>query len=1023
MKTTVSMVFVSAFALLYFNSLAAAEVVPADSDGWTEFKTVEDAKKIGWSAMQEENPNLQLTDDGVEGGKAVRAAGWAGRKYCGLRFKPDFELPVYTPGMKLVFYMRAEQHSMYKNGKLVDNPDWAASGFGLGPVVIKVKFKNASITRALREYDNGPSEWKKYEIDLDITDAVTTADYYENWQKDNWGKPQLTNADWPEVEYFEWNSKYCLNEQDFIEVDKLHFEIKPAYLKVSYQLVPSRNYAVIKIDYFREIADESLTGLIELVNREGKIVVTQKVPLAAKTIETRLDYGGTEAGDYKCRVSVFSEKTQTALDQTEIMFRHPPKPEWLGNNIGIDPQRVLKPWTALECKDKTVLAWGRVVSWDKSILPNSITTQGREMLAEPMRLICRIEGEEQERISQLTDFKFTQKTTARVEMTAVGVIEHGPLASDAYNIQPAGEVHITVKMHMDFDGFLWTEMKFSDPEKAVKFKELRIDVPMSADNIRYYQFNSFDHAGAVGEKAIEIPWRQYRMGNPNPYPQYPNYYHWFGTEELGLGFAYSSLKDWKPNSFKNYCTFSPGEKVSVYTMNIRQSPVSADGLVYSFGLQATPIKPLPRDWHCRISDSASPGRENFDRDMNTPVDWVILWQSNYGFGTVFKGLHDTENWDAAAVGNAVERYHKVGIALVGPGCCPQKIQKSMSPFKDYFREWVRWPLDGNRWDDVWNYVDCPGAGSFMDFITWSWQKSLKKSNLDGVYFDGWLGGQISCNNPDHGHGESWVDDEGNIHGPVPLLEAREAMKRFAVMLEDTINSTFVPAAGSAAEDDKFPHYRFAVHSWEFVPPITGFATDWLTGEFVAYTPPNCLQPNQSYAQSMGIGKLKTRCLATNYGLPMVFDTLLQEGSGQADKQTKMAFAWFLPHGTGILPGGMNPQFTVRLYNVLGNFGARLADFTPAWRHGDNKYLQWASPVDENDVFATWQREGKVLAVLSNLRTFNGGETSHVTLQLKGFTDPKVTNALTQEQIPVKDNIITLDIEPETFVLVLIEKIL
>ena len=46
------------------------------------------------------------------------------------------------------------------------------------------------------------------------------------------------------------------------------------------------------------------------------------------------------------------------------------------------------PWTPVEATDGTVRVWGREYAFTSNALPVSLKTQGRELLAGPIRVIC-----------------------------------------------------------------------------------------------------------------------------------------------------------------------------------------------------------------------------------------------------------------------------------------------------------------------------------------------------------------------------------------------------------------------------------------------------------------------------------------------------------------------------------------------------------------------------------------------------------------------------------------------------------
>ncbi|MFH1615563.1 MAG: glycoside hydrolase domain-containing protein [Planctomycetota bacterium] len=783
---------------------------------------------------------------------------------------------------------------------------------------------------------------------------------------------------------------------------------RPGFVKIQPQLnvtignVPPKEYLVLKIDPIglkNELKSPMATMdiIVEAVDKNGKVVLTRRISDALKNDELVFDYKGLPDGEYICRITPVIEDGKK-IQSYQGSFRHPAKPDWWNDEYDryAKADRVLKPWTSIEYGENSISVWGRTMKWEKGILPSSITTQGKELLVKPMRLVAVFGGKEH--FIGLDNFKFTSKKQSRAEMVAEGF---------------ADGLKVRAQMWFEYDGFGWITLNLSDSKKR-KIEKLWVEVPMESKYITLYQGFARDAFGFVKNEPIQLKW-QYR-----PDTLELNFYHWCGNEDLGLGFTYRTLEHWYPKSIDNFCTLIPGEKETIYKMNLIGQAVEVNGFKYEFGIQATPIKPLPPDWHVMLATSF------YNSFMNVPhraqekipekIDILVNWQTNVDM----KGLNDPLGINSDKMNEIIRYAHGKGMAVSGPATCPQKISPVMKDYDDYKMAWKNIPESLLNWDKIPHLQNCGGSEAYRRWLFSTWAKFIKTYDIDCIYFDGWPAGQMGCYSP-HQDNCGWADSDGKRHLTVAILEGREFLKALALYMEDNIKSEYIPPPKTGAKREGFPRYHLWIHSWNWVPPAVGFATIWFTGEFAAYP----FKPNVagmktaegSMAEAVGMDLFRTRCLSTNWGVPNLYDTI-----SVTYRQTEMMMAWLLPHGSQVgaidfMSGG--PQLVSTIYNVFEKFGARTANFTPCWR--DNPYVDILNPRRPDVVAATWDHSAdKVLAVVSNLRTINGGETTHVTLKLKGFTNPKVTNALTQEQIPVKDNIITLDIEPEMFVLMLIE---
>lgn len=967
LRTALTNVLLTALA-----TTVLAQTFPDTPDAWTEFETPAQAATAGWSALPAGNPSLSVPKVDAWAGNAVQANGWQGVNGGGLKFERSFGLPAAGSGSTLRFFLRAEA-----NGE---------GSSGVSAITLRARFPNGSVYRNLVMFTAGPGALTLYVVDMDIAAATTTSDPWTTWRKDA-GSGTLSNSSWSQLQSLEWTAERCRLPADFIQVDRLSFEIQSgtARLTVRALNIPSRKYLIARLQP-QGLGIGMISCTLEVLDQNNAVVLRREAPLPAnEPRDVRIEYASLPKGAYICRASAY--RAGVLLAQGQAAFNHLEDPPWITSRTGVDPDRVVKPWTPVTTGERQISVWGRTMTWETSIFPDSIISSGEQLLASPMTLAAGIGAETH--TSRLKSFRILSHTPARAVAEAVGDI---------------CDVEATARITADFDGFLWFEIRITNPKRNVTFSWLRAQVPLRASQMRLYQTfrPGADGAGAIGASPIQLGW----LVND----WVANFYHWFGNEDRGIGFTFSTLEKWKPASLSNFCTFVPGSPASVYRINLIESTTPADGLRFEFGIQATPIKPLPPDYHSMVADRAFAWPSSLAwLAMPGNIDMMVIWNTD-----IMQGLNDPEHLNSTVLNQRVQMYHDRGVAAVGPASCPQKISPPMTPFNDFFHEWQRLPEDILTWDGIPQYADCSGATSYIDFLTHTWRNVMQTYSLDGFYFDGWLGGQFHCRNPHHGCG--WVDDNGVTQPTVPVLASREAMKRFAVMMEDTVTSPYTPPL-DAPERPGFPRYHYWVHTWEFVPPIIGFATEWLTGE----QPYGCLYGNTSasYAQCWGLDLFRARCLSTAFGVPnYLFNGLLTEAGDPPpdDKQTWMSFAWALPHG---VPQSwlvnMNQNVVKQIYSVLRGFGVRRANFIPCWR--ENPFFEWVSTPAREDVFATWERNGRVLLVVSNLRTFNGGAPATVRLRWKGFPNPSVRNMLTNTNMSLNNNVLELIIPPERFALI------
>ena len=650
--------------------------------------------------------------------------------------------------------------------------------------------------------------------------------------------------------------------------------------------------------------------------------------------------------------------------------------------------RVLKPWTPVRAKSRRLAVWGREMTWRSgSLLPSSLTSGKVELLARPMRLMVGLGGKEH--AIPLSRFEVLDRKDSRVTLTAVGKVRG---------------VTARVDMWMEYDGFLWMTLSLADEQANREVGGLRIVCEMPTELATLYQTFSRPHAGWIEDEPIRLPWMVESK------EQIVSFYHWIGNEDRGLGFTYTSLEHCAPESQDAFCVLQREGGTVTYVVNLIEKPSILTGRVFRLGLQATPIKPLPPDYHSMVSTGLDWHEWAAWQGMTDNVDSVVIWPPNH-----MRGLNDPYNLVVESVDKHVAYIHERGTAALFTGC-PQKISPLSEEFTAYRADWLVEPESVLDWEGTPHYQNCGGSELLRKWLFYGWAVGIvQRHGMEGIYYDGWQTGQIACRNARHGCG--WTDEQGERHVTVPVLQGREYNQRMAVFLEDHVTSDLV-VPRTAPDRGDFPRYHYRLHSWEFVPSVMGFATSWLTGEFSAYPlrGEGTLKPEGTFGKCMGLGLFRGRCLSTNWGVPNLFHPVMWEHleNHPTDRQTLMAYAWFLPHG---VPAGelryMNQNTLRDIYRVLAEYETRRATFVPGWR--PSPYLRVEGPALPEVMVATWSHDSqrRVLAVVSNLQV---DRTETVRLRWTGDWAPEVVNARTGEKLTTDGNRLSVELEPESFVL-------
>jgi len=760
--------------------------------------------------------------------------------------------------------------------------------------------------------------------------------------------------------------------------------------------VPSRKYLVLKIDpgeWKGRTGGGSLPLRMEALNEAGEVLLSRPAVVPLEPSEVLFDYSSLPIGSYRCRVTALLPDGEEV--RREASFRHPAPAAWLVSTLYEDygkEDRVPRPWTPVQCAGREIRAWGRVLRWGPdSLLPSSICSQGVELLTRPLQGVVTLEGRSD--AVPLGTFQVTERQKSRLSLITTGQVRG---------------LTVTAKMVWEYDGFLWITLQVRDAIRDRKIQNFRVVASLDPAQTTLYQAFSRPLAGWIGQEPIRMPWRT------SPTEPTVNFYHWFGNEDRGLGFTYTSLEHWAPQSEDNFCTLEPGPEARIYRINLVEKPVPLDGRTFQFGLQATPIKPLPPDYHSMMATTVQYEPWKAWLQMPENVDLALVWPEPNG--VTMRGLQDPYHINVPAMEEIARYVHEKEVAFVGVASCPQKISPLNDEFEDYREEWQCFPESVLMWEGVPHYQNCGRSYTLRKWLFYGWAvENVQRFGLEGIYYDGWQAGTMACFNPHHGCG--WVDAQGNRHLTVPVLEGREFNQRMILFLEDQVRSPY--GRPRAAPPRKgFPQYHYWIHSWEFVPSVMGFATEWLTGEFAGWPlqGPSMLTPEGTYGRCLGLGLFRSRCLSTNWGVPNLFDALMWEHTENhpTDRQTLMAYAWLLPHGVPLGQlGYLNQRTVLEISGILGRFGSRQAHFTPGWR--PNPYWRIEAPRSREVLVATWDHapRKKVLAVVSNLQV---DREQRVTLRWTGFADPQIRNARTGEHLELQGSRLQAKLAPESFIL-------
>jgi len=286
-----------------------------------------------------------------------------------------------------------------------------------------------------------------------------------------------------------------------------------------------------------------------------------------------LDVSRVPAGKYGLLVSVRDAEGKE-LGQKTLDYEQPPKPAWLGSKAGIT-EAVLPPWTPLTVgkeKGVTVSPWGRRYEFAQGLFPSSVISMGKEILAAPIRLVCRCDDKELAWESRTP--RVLSASGAKVRLTGVTT---------------SGDLELAGTVTIEFDGMMRLDLELK-PRRAMHLGELTVEVPLRGDCATLFHYwpgrwGSAYNSGALPAEGLQLPFKPFI---------------WLGNEERGFAWFSESDRNWANVDPQQVLKVERRGDTVLLLVKLIDKPISMQAgapLAYTMGFQATPVKPIPRDWH------------------------------------------------------------------------------------------------------------------------------------------------------------------------------------------------------------------------------------------------------------------------------------------------------------------------------------------------------------------------------------------------------------------------------------------
>lgn len=740
-----------------------------------------------------------------------------------------------------------------------------------------------------------------------------------------WQFPRETSSLVDEVRVYD----RALTPQHIAEHAKGNYDYKvtlaPENTKVDYKIDPTGGEADVRVDTCgADVEDARIGGRMAIVSKGGAVPGNAaNLKFTGGQTSATLPLASNKPGAYEVVTRVLLDGKQAFDLRSELTI---PTAEWLGNKIGLE-DKVLPPWTALKVsggvvssKDGrkklsptatthnsplTVSCWGREYEFNQSALPTQIKSAGAAMLSRPIALRLAAGGAGIALEKQSVRRGAASDTRAELSGTATAKLG---------DVSARFTTHVTT----EYDGLMLFDVTCDQPDK-LPLDSLSVEVPVKAANAIYrhrYGTSWIPTSGNVpaGEGVVDKT------------PFIPDV--WLGDNDRGLFWFCESDEMWPNAKADNAIEIvRSGNEVALRLNILAAGQKLPANWKLIFGLQATPVKSIPKDWRkWRFQGSGK------TRNATVNIVWPVANRKDslkcFGF---------PEAADPELFQKNIDEIHAKGEKAV-PYLCLTYTTGSTPEWQYYSKIWEMGSTDPSipevGWNHTFHMVSPVGKG-YADYILWRTKEFLERYGIDGTYHD--QTHPYTSNNTISGVGYKRDGQEFSSH---PILGYRALYRRNYALVKSLPRDTFTNAHMSG----------------KVTIPILAYEDSYLDGEHFRD------MVKESYMDVMTLDSFRCEYMGRQWGLiPVFLPEFDAEHSGLVEP-TRGMMALLMLHDVGLWPIWCNEAVVNEAFAALDEFGYVDSDFIP--------YFDSAPPAttDMKDVYisAYKRADGRVLLIVGNL---------------------------------------------------------
>jgi hypothetical protein len=699
------------------------------------------------------------------------------------------------------------------------------------------------------------------------------------------------------------------------------------------------------------------------------------------------------AGTYTLALRLTNVETKQSLEYSKQITK--PSTPWLGSNIGLDDAVVPNPWTPVQVNGDTVACWGREYRLSGAFL-SSMKNQGKEMLAAPVRMTLT-SGTNQ---SFLGIGPVTWQATQPAKAQFTGSSKVNGLAIDY-----SGTV--------EFDGLLLSTLTITPPAGGVQVDSLVLEIPLKSELVQLMRNpKMFVERGNPSTLVKQWDGKSIYTSPFKPYL-------WVGNLDVGFDWLCESDVNWNYAEGAQPCKILPQGEVATLRFEIVSQPAMVTKpLKYTFGFQATPVKPHRADWRrLRMTAGALSGGRG-----DTPYANATTVGYDYSFEYISwfvpqEWPRDTMQEIAPGFGNLdvkLRMFRKHGIK--GLPYTSGILIADNNPVWDFFvGAWQNKQGPISRGNTGGGYktrrdgksFSLTGAdpGSWSPFLAYMAHQLLGDPqfapDLAGIYVDNTT--PYPQNNPYNGSG--YRDDAFGRSGySVPILGLRDLGMRLLRVIRE----------------QKGPEGILILHAHnDLIVPVHGLADYFFPGEQYGYL---IADKPYFYMEDLPLEVLRAETNQYAYGVPQLLLHMLPSAMPgpvvdhvypvtRERGPTDSLIAVCALHDIPFALFSLNPDGLKEYFSIVDAEGMADAEFLPYWRESG------LTTEDARAKISGYQTKNGVLAVIVNFSAEDREIAVDVRPPYFGWTNAAAVDLRRKSNVPVRDGRLVVQVKGRNYTII------